>query len=63
MGLFNRDFRSFDNNSIDTAAMFESAWETTLSGVSATACSFSADSWNDDSYSAHCSSSWNSSND
>jgi len=29
MGFFNRDFRCFDNDSIDTAAMMESIFEST----------------------------------
>jgi len=62
MGFFNRDYRCFDNDSIDTAAMFESIWETTTACDTTTDFNCS-DSWSNDSFSSDCTVSWPSSDD
>jgi len=63
MGFFNRDFRCFDNDSIDMAAMMESIWESACSSDSSTDFGSNSDTWSSDSFSSDNTGSWSSSDD
>ena len=61
MGFFNRDFRCFDNDSIDTAAMMESIFESTVDSGWSSGFGSGTDPWDNGSFPSADTSSWNNS--